>query len=102
MYNDEDDTAAPTAQAVGNWRIEVSIDCHPSAISRVLDPIVRQGVTPNRLLAEIVGDDIHVTLDFTALDGNKAGRLIALFQTLPSVASVTWHRLQSPLLGEIA
>lgn len=103
MYNDEDDTpVARASDALGDWRIEINVDCHPAAVSRVLDPIVRQGVVPRRLLAEITGDDILVVLEFTALDGQKAERIIALFQTLPSVSSVTWRRLQPPELGETA
>lgn len=103
MYIDEDDTqAAPASGAPGDWRIELSVECHPAGTSRVLDPIVRQGVVPRRLVAEIVGDDILVVLEFTALDGQKAERIIALFQTLPAVSRVSWRRLQSPELGEIA
>lgn len=103
MYNDEDDTAAaPASGTHGDWRIEVSVDCHPAAISRVLDPIVRQGIVPRRLVAEITGEDIQVVLDFAALDTQKAERIIALFQTLPAVSSVTWRRIQPLELGEIA
>lgn len=103
MYNDEDDTpAAPVSDALDDWQIDVSVDCHPAAISRVLDPITRQGVVPRRLVAEISGEDIFVALEFAALDGQKAERIIALFQTLPSVSSVTWRRLHPPELGEIA
>ena len=103
MYNDEDDTpAAPASGVLGDWQIDISVDCHPAAVSRVLDPIVRQGVVPRRLVAEIAGDDILVVLEFAALDGQKAERIIALFQTLPSVSSVTWRRLHPPELGETA
>lgn len=102
MYNDEDDTAAPASGTHADWRIEVSVDCHPAAISRVLDPIVRQGVVPRRLVAEIAGEDIQVVLDFVGLDTQKAERIIALFQTVPAISSVTWRRIQPLELGEIA
>ncbi len=103
MYNDEDDTpVSPGSVVVGCWRIEVSIACEPAAISRVLDPVVRQGVIPRRLVAEIAGENICIALDFAALEGRKAERIITLFQTLPAVSSVTWHRLQNQTRGEIA
>ena len=103
MDNDEDDTAvSPASVAIGCWRIKVSIDCEPAAISRVLDPVARQGIIPRRLVAEIAGETICVTLDFAALEGRKAERIIALFLTLTAVSSVTWQRLPIEERGEIA
>lgn len=103
MYNDEDDTpAVPTLGAPVDWHISVTIDRHPAAISRILDPIVRQGVTPRRLTAEAEGEEILVTLEFAALDPQKAERIVALFQTLPAVTAVTWRHHQSLEMGETA
>jgi hypothetical protein len=86
----------------GSWCIEVSIDREPAAVSRLLDQVARQGLIPQRLVAETVDETICVTFDFVALERSKAERIIALFQTLPAVSGVSWRHLQDRERGEIA
>eukprot|EP01037_Dinobryon_pediforme_P011692 gene11692-11781_t len=54
-------------QCTGDWRIQVRIGLEPAAISRVLDPVVRRGLSPARLVAHETAEALTVSMDLYAL-----------------------------------
>jgi hypothetical protein len=99
-YDIQDAMAGMALDPRANWRIDVRIERDPGAISRVLDPLARQGLTPDRLAVTTAGGELDLTLELSQVGLLVTTRLCALLGNMPAVRCVKQSRLSSAILGD--
>jgi hypothetical protein len=101
MSYDIQETTVDAAVALrANWRIDVCIVRDPAAISRVLDPLARQGLIPDRLTVAAAGADLDLTLELSQVGLPATARLCALLGNMPAVRRVRHSQLPAAGSGD--
>src|SRR3546814_14259413 len=65
--------------------------CEPSVMSRVLELFVKRGLTPTRMIADVIGPDsdkLHIDIPMRGLEPELAGYLARCMRPLASVDCV--------------
>src|SRR5271170_2811080 len=85
-------TGAP-ANCGSDWRIAVRIERDAASISRALDPVVRQGLIPERLTVAADGTALDLMLELRQVNEQVTTHLCALLRNMPAVRDVRCDQL---------
>ncbi len=67
-------------------------EADPALLPRILALFAKCGLVPSRLLADTLGDEMHVEVEFSALSPSRADHFAEVLRQLPVVSLVRLRR----------
>ena len=76
-------------------------DADPALLPRIVALFAKCGMVPAQFHAERLGDEMHVEIEFAAIDRSRAEHFAEVLRQLP-IVSMVHLRLAAPAPGEVA